>query len=89
MTKRNAEMAEDERFQKLKEKYNQIKQAGHSRVHPGKLMRNLKITQLKRKIIFQTSMTLGSMLIFQWIQHPLYFDLLLIIRGGGCNQLVA
>ncbi len=32
VTKRNAEMAEEERLQKLKEKYNQIKQAGHSRV---------------------------------------------------------
>ena len=36
-------------------------------IHPGKLTWNLKITCLKRKIIFQTCMTLGSMLIFRGV----------------------
>ena len=35
-----------------------------ARVHPERLTWNRKTTQLKKKIIFQTSMTLGSMFIF-------------------------
>ena len=38
------------------------------RVHPGRLTWNLQITHLERKMIFQTSRELWSMLIFQVVE---------------------
>ncbi len=38
------------------------------KVHPGKFAWNLKITQLKRKMIFQTSSFWGSVLIFRGVR---------------------
>ena len=40
-------------------------------IHPRKLRWNLKFTQLKRNIIFQTSIFFGSMLIFQGVDQSL------------------
>ena len=46
------------------------------KIHPGRLTWNLKITQLKRKIIFQTSF-LVSMLIFGGVNHEIRIPLTL------------
>ena len=45
-----------------------IKNGGFSsQIHPGRLTWNLQITQVERKIIFQTSMRTCSMLIFRGV----------------------